>query len=177
MKCYNCGLIGHKARNGRKPRKLNDRSGNGPSDVSVYAHAEETTHVAFRAEDGGRQMWCLDSGCTSHMCRDAHIFQQISTDGTGQLHLASNASTCIAGKWPVSDWHIKLGHLNVQYLRDAVRQGILRGINMKNIDESFECKTCIRGRHRSRSRSTFRRMPNNVHHLAWQQQIFLHVHR
>lgn len=46
----------------------------------------------------------------------------------------------------LEDWHIRMGHLNVQSLREAIRTGSIQGVNVEDISEDFECSVCIQGK-------------------------------
>ena len=36
--------------------------------------------------------WCLDSGCSSHSCRDLNLFAKVDKSQGGQVKLGSDAS-------------------------------------------------------------------------------------
>lgn len=55
------------------------------------------------------------------------------------------------------DWHVRLGHLNVQDLLKAARYGCLRGLHIKNPRQEFQCQACIQGKMR---RAPFRKALN-----------------
>ncbi|XP_033228954.1 uncharacterized protein LOC117180567 [Belonocnema kinseyi] len=46
----------------------------------------------------------------------------------------------------LEDWHIRLGDLNVQYLRQAIKVGSIQGIKVDGPDKDFECSVCIKGK-------------------------------
>ncbi|EFN71642.1 Putative transposon Ty5-1 protein YCL075W, partial [Camponotus floridanus] len=45
--------------------------------------------------------WCIDSGCTSHLCRDEEKFEEISNTENTRLNLANHGSTDIKAKGTV----------------------------------------------------------------------------
>lgn len=45
-----------------------------------------------------KERWCLDSGCTSHICGDASVFTKIDSSESGKLKLASEATANISYK-------------------------------------------------------------------------------
>lgn len=46
----------------------------------------------------------------------------------------------------LEDWHIRMGHLNVQSLRQAIRKGSIQGVKVENLNENFQCTVCFRGK-------------------------------
>ena len=99
-KCHNCGVIGHRARNCRKPRKSSGQfSGKtGEEYVSLYSStATPASEIYCTDRTANRDTWCIDSGCTSHMCGDKGAFSTISAAIHEKLNLASSAQTEIKG--------------------------------------------------------------------------------
>lgn len=55
--------------------------------------------TALRADvNDYQQMWYLDSGATSHFCRESNSLAEIFNSGHAQLNLANNASTEIKAR-------------------------------------------------------------------------------
>lgn len=76
IKCFNCGTIGHRAKNSKAFHVTGD----------ILCNS-----------------WCFDSGCTSHMCKDIERFVKIDREyDRGKLNLASSACTDIRYKGIVS---------------------------------------------------------------------------
>lgn len=81
-KCHRCRQVGHKAIN--CPEKT-ERNVKGPESKEKAAIGEDisflTSHVntdyCFAGNARRNDAWCLDSGCTSHLCRDENKFQEI----------------------------------------------------------------------------------------------------
>lgn len=46
----------------------------------------------------------------------------------------------------LEDWHVRLGHLNIQSLREAIKKGSIQGVTVNNINENFKCSTCFLGK-------------------------------
>ena len=241
MKCFNCGRIGHRASVCRSAKKPSDSSQNHDK-IALYASLGSQSGKAYQAsEKNSRDLWCLDSGCTSHLCKDARFFRELDERERGTLNLASNENAAIEGKGLVTatvkaangaktldlrdaflvpdlranlisvskvtdrgyrvifsdtraeivdkdgnaklvanrvndlyclegsgeaascleatvqrsskesrntleDWHIRLGHLNLTYLRDAARKGSMRGLKIKGADNDFDCEICLQGK-------------------------------
>lgn len=91
-KCSKCGVKGHKAVNCRSKGKKNK-----VEDSSMYAICEKHDMCQIVASDV-EDVWCLDSGCTSHLCGDATRFIELDENETGRLKLANNATTEIRAK-------------------------------------------------------------------------------
>jgi hypothetical protein len=39
--------------------------------------------------------------------------------------------------------HARLGHMNVDNLKGLLRQGLIKGVEVINLNEDFECRVCI----------------------------------
>jgi hypothetical protein len=89
-KCNYCGKRGHKTADCfKKKREENQKAG--------LVHE---AHFSGKTND----KWCLDSGCTSHICNDKELFID-SQKAQCQLKLASNATTqAIAKGSSFSNW-------------------------------------------------------------------------
>jgi hypothetical protein len=86
-KCNYCGKRGHKTADCfKKKREENQKAG--------LVHE---AHFSGKTND----KWCLDSGCTSHICNDKELFID-SQKAQCQLKLASNATTQAIAKGSVN---------------------------------------------------------------------------
>jgi hypothetical protein len=86
-KCNYCGKRGHKAADCfKKKREENQKAG--------------LVHEAYFSGKTNDK-WCLDSGCTSHICNDKELFIN-SEKAQCQLKLASNATTQAIAKGSVN---------------------------------------------------------------------------
>lgn len=97
-KCNYCKKKGHKATECFK-KKRDDQNANTASDVF---HASETSNLsASRTPDHttGR-IWCLDSGCTSHLCKDPKLF--VTCKAERNIKLASQETTRATAKGNLS---------------------------------------------------------------------------
>lgn len=99
VKCFKCHKLGHKVP--KCPRR------NAPSakaaqveDVFLTTHGMDS--IAFNTQSMDRSnRWCLDSGSTSHICRDANSFSDLNSVESGELKLASRSSTNIEARGTV----------------------------------------------------------------------------
>jgi len=113
-KCHTCGRIGHKARDCLQYRFNKKKNEN---KVGLYAGEEENDEDEDESEsddeeakvislnekpkDEDGEKWCLDSGCSSHMCKEKEKFTKMEDYKNGKLKLASNMSTDIEAKGKV----------------------------------------------------------------------------
>jgi len=68
---------------------------------SVYYYT--ATIEALRVSNAqSRFKWCLDSGCTAHMCNDDADFVKAVESGSGKVNFASDASIDVKGRSSVS---------------------------------------------------------------------------
>ena len=209
--------------------------------------SDSDVQKALRAEsDTPAKNWCLDSGATSHIYKEAHVFSEIHDSKRGKLNLATNSSTefiakgtfllsanvddrkknvslnnvlqvpdlcanltsvakitdknydvlftkyratvirndgeekliadrigdlcfvredhkqeckTVAEESPLSElemWHRRMGHLNVQDLRNSDRQKSLFRMNLRKCEEELECKNFLLG---TMIRTSFPRNP------------------
>ncbi|KMQ88472.1 retrovirus-related gag-pol polyprotein [Lasius niger] len=105
FKCHSCGKVGHKASDCQSPTEHKTSAKNpekgkmaDTDDVSVFACVPAKQEVFQAMEATHVDRWCLDSGCTSHLCGDSGRFVHLGKITTGKLSLANNSSTNIVGK-------------------------------------------------------------------------------
>ena len=108
-RCYRCKTIGHKASECREPLpEQEDNTGGADSagaadSVGLYAPVAQYVAQTFRAEGNDSTAgWCLDSGCTSHLCGNAGDFTNLVETARGKINLANNMSTEIKARGNVS---------------------------------------------------------------------------
>ncbi|CAK9801103.1 Retrovirus-related Pol polyprotein from transposon TNT 1-94 [Anthophora plagiata] len=95
--CYKCGKIGHKASDCYF-KKTDYKTYGGKSQELFYVHCEANNETCIAAEDPEKQYWCLDSGCTTHLCRDSSKFIRMKPTDCKKLSLANNASALVKAK-------------------------------------------------------------------------------
>lgn len=103
FRCHRCRKVGHKAVDCTESPK--DKA-NVADDVSLCAIANspvESRNVeAFQtANAASNGIWCVDSGCTAHMCGRESEFEEMNESNDGKVNLANDASTGIRGKGSV----------------------------------------------------------------------------
>jgi len=92
FKCFKRHQKGHKAIDCKK--KSDD---NQSEDVSLLSTSDHQSDDCLAVSNDTEGTWCLDSECTSHLCKDVKAFSWLRDD-PGSLRLASNASTNIKAK-------------------------------------------------------------------------------
>lgn len=95
-KCSKCRKFGHRAADCRSKRQVHDND-----KISFHAMSSKSEAVMKTEVVDLRNSWCLDSGCTAHLCWDKNTFGKWSPAGRGRLNLASNTSTAVEAKGTV----------------------------------------------------------------------------
>ncbi|CAA9998103.1 unnamed protein product, partial [Nesidiocoris tenuis] len=90
FKCNFCQKKGHKSSDCDKKKSHNARN----TEESQLAFREQALNVSL-------PKWCIDSGCTSHMCNEAGRFSSVDTSDHTRVNLANNDSTDVNGKGTV----------------------------------------------------------------------------
>lgn len=98
FKCHRCQKVGHKAIDCKGTKKNKDKD----KDVSLYTKHMIDQEALNARDDLYTENWCLDSGSTSHLCKDTKYFNEFTENTNGTLNLASNASTKINAKGSAS---------------------------------------------------------------------------
>ena len=88
-KCKYCNRKGHKESECYSKKR----------DMSAKGQDAESANCAFftgRAANAD-ELWCIDSGCTAHLCKDTEAFSKFKKTH-GDLKLADNSSTNVKDK-------------------------------------------------------------------------------
>ena len=101
-KCHRCQKIGHKAVDCTEV-VINNRSDvNNAESISFYVNEEKIQQAFVGTSMKVCGEWCLDSGCTSYLCKNKENFVKIAETRNQKLNLASDKSVNIKGKRTVS---------------------------------------------------------------------------
>lgn len=88
MRCFRCKKLGHKA-----------------NECKVFKAQQSAKHVAFVVSPNftkeNSDVWCLDSGASSHMCGNLNNFTKFTNSACGTLNLATDKQANITGKGTV----------------------------------------------------------------------------
>lgn len=95
FRCHKCREVGHKAVDCQNKRQVANKTEDASFFVTLEANACKVISKKVRTND---RMWCVDSGCSFHLCRDLSDFIEVKTNENGTLNLANNARTDIRAK-------------------------------------------------------------------------------
>ncbi|BES98060.1 Hydra magnipapillata [Nesidiocoris tenuis] len=88
FKCHICKQKGHKSSDCPQKKSQKDQ--------------QAGTVTALMAEkSSGIEKWCVDSGCTTHMCKTKKRFEKIEKSNLGRVNLASDGSIPVLGQGQV----------------------------------------------------------------------------
>ncbi|BES92275.1 Hydra magnipapillata [Nesidiocoris tenuis] len=93
FKCFKCKSIGHKASDCPKKKEYRPKGG---MTNSMYVA------MAVKSNKDVSNIWCLDSGCSSHMCSDPEKFEEIRSMEM-KLNLADTSTTNVKGVAKMTD--------------------------------------------------------------------------
>lgn len=95
-KCHYCRKVGHKA------AECPDKKENAKAAEDESFLALQSMNISYRTDCDERETrWCLDSGCTSHLCNDGGRFTQSSDIKHATLNLANHTSAEVKGRGTV----------------------------------------------------------------------------
>ena len=97
-KCSFCKIVGHKYADCRKRKKQETDKANN-TEVDTF-FAEVVQYSTGPSGNTASSQWCLDSGCTSHLCKDIRMMTKpISTQS--DIKLANSATSSVRAKGEV----------------------------------------------------------------------------
>lgn len=122
IKCYRCKKTGHKATDCKAHRKYKKYNANrAEENASLYITSETSSCKLVRAAGSDNdRTWCLDSGCTSHMCKNLDNFSYVESNSSDALKLANNYTTAIRARGVVPFVTNTDGRNNAFNLRDTL---------------------------------------------------------
>lgn len=130
--CYRCQKKGHIA--AKCYSKLTPRGkGHNSNNEEKANQVEEVYYVAGGNADENKGMkqenleerWCLDSGCTTHLCKDINLLQDLEPR-TDMLSLADKNSTKVEGRGTVNIEVEGQSHKKIINLQDTLHVPNLR---------------------------------------------------
>ena len=92
IKCFHCGKLGHKAINCYARKGATNKPSAGSVQEMFYANHVEKEKACAVTMDSEHNNWCLDSGCTKHLCKDKEKFIELQPSEHKKLSLASHMS-------------------------------------------------------------------------------------
>lgn len=98
-KCNYCKKLGHRAADCYSKKRKEKEKANVVEEAYLVAEikGKSSEQVNFV---GIKDKWCLDSGCTSHLCKDKGMFTSF-TQVSSDLNLADGTGTQVRGKGEV----------------------------------------------------------------------------
>lgn len=102
FKCHNCKKVGHMAKDCKTQRHENNKKPEGKetskrAEITMRIEAATQVETTMTAKSELKNIWCLDSGASSHMCPYEEKFEDIGKTNTCKLNLASSESILIEG--------------------------------------------------------------------------------
>lgn len=103
-RCHRCQKVGHKSNECQSQPNQSEKESTKKADAVSLCAVVKSVDTREEAANLGTENtnWCLDSGCTAHLCKDPSKFDDIDRTAGQQLNLANSASTHVAGKGTTS---------------------------------------------------------------------------
>ncbi|TXG67033.1 hypothetical protein EZV62_008308 [Acer yangbiense] len=97
IQCFNCKKFGHYR------AECRSRKQNFQANVAEDGGRSETLLLACNmAEDGAKNKWFLDSGCSNHMCGEKEMFTQLDESFTSSVKFGNDTTVPVMGKGKIS---------------------------------------------------------------------------
>ena len=98
FKCHRCHKTGHKIPDCRVKNESSSEKAGNVEEIGFIATVinKESVLKMEKPHSGGK--WCLDSGCTYHMCSDKDKFVVSQKCESVELNLSSSATTAVESK-------------------------------------------------------------------------------
>ncbi|KAE8665560.1 PLAC8 family protein [Hibiscus syriacus] len=169
-KCYNCGKMGHMAKDcwtKKKPVESNtatscskENSEDGWDAEALFATEEEELALTVTTPEriDYKNDWIVDSGCSNHMTGDKQKLQNLSEYNGGRVVVTADNSrlpiTHIESAYidrtrknKTSDlWHMRLGHVSYSKLSVMVKKSMLKGLPQLDVRTDTVCAGCQYGK-------------------------------
>jgi len=111
FKCSFCKIADHKYAECRKRKKQETEKDEKTSNTEVETFfADITQHLSPEFSKRDTSQWCLDSGCTSHLCNDIRMLNE-SVRTTSNIRLANDATSTVDSKGNVEIF-TSVGNMN-----------------------------------------------------------------
>ena len=94
--CFGCNKPGHFI--SKCPERVNKNEAN-VTKSHISMHVCNTVESLFNVTE--LKQWCIDSGCTTHLCKERHMFDELVAM-EDEVNLANNASAKVKGKGTVT---------------------------------------------------------------------------
>ncbi|TXG49066.1 hypothetical protein EZV62_024941 [Acer yangbiense] len=118
------------------------------------------------AEDGAKNKWFMDSGCSNHMCGEKEMFTQLDESFTSSVKFGNDTTVPVMGKGKISItlkdsdslpcfsslicdetwlWYMRFGHVNFGSLKQLASRKMVSGLPSINPPDRV-CETCVLGK-------------------------------
>jgi len=132
-KCHRCRKPGHEAAECRT--QLSGNTANKTEDVSLVASTTRIVKDALNTDNAElSNKWCLDSGCSTHLCKEEDIFTRRLAVTDGKVNLANDSSAEVKAKGDVSITTRTGGRLKDVTINDALLVPDLR-LNLLSVSK------------------------------------------
>lgn len=151
FRCHRCRQVGHKAIDCPEKNERNQKCSKDKEKAAVGEDisflTSQNNNSCFAENIQGDNMWCLDSGCTSHLCRDERKFEQISSTENLKLNLANYESTAIKAKGTVKIAATNGDVIRIVHLENALHVPDLRNnlVSVAKITDAGNSVTFTKG--------------------------------